>query len=97
MNTCWFQYWFAKGGSHFVGMIISPYSPQNASVISDIRCLTIGDDVAKEFLCSKYFFTLQFENVLLAMMHRLYHNCKMMHRLYHNRSLMFHLLYLSKH
>nr|KAG5709642.1 hypothetical protein BaRGS_001692 [Batillaria attramentaria] len=47
-----FQYWFAKGGNPFVGIIISPYSPQNASVISDIRCLTIGDDVAREFLCN---------------------------------------------
>lgn len=60
MNTCWFQYWFAKGGSHFVGMIISPYSPQNTSVIADIRCLTIGDDVAREFLCSKYIIRSQF-------------------------------------
>ncbi|XP_076440609.1 LOW QUALITY PROTEIN: deubiquitinase MYSM1-like [Babylonia areolata] len=47
-----FQYWFAKGGNHFVGLIISPYSPHNNSVVSDIRCLTISDEVAKEYLCN---------------------------------------------
>jgi hypothetical protein len=57
-----FQYWFAKGGSHFVGMIISPYSPQNASVISDIRCLTIGNDVAHEYLCSECCITVKLVN-----------------------------------
>ena len=50
-----------------MGMIISPYSPQNTSVIADIRCLTIGDDVAREFLCSKYIIRSQFKTVLLVM------------------------------
>ncbi|GFO48137.1 histone h2a deubiquitinase mysm1-like [Plakobranchus ocellatus] len=47
-----FQYWFSKGGNHFVGVIISPYNSLNPSVNSDIRCLTISDLHSKEFLCN---------------------------------------------
>ncbi|GFR82583.1 histone H2A deubiquitinase MYSM1-like [Elysia marginata] len=47
-----FQYWFSKGGNHFVGVIISPYNTMNPSVNSDIRCLTISDLHSKEFLCN---------------------------------------------
>ncbi|CAL1547081.1 unnamed protein product, partial [Lymnaea stagnalis] len=37
-----FQYWFSKGGNHFVGVIVSPYNASSLSVFSDIRCLTIS-------------------------------------------------------
>ncbi|KAL8590434.1 hypothetical protein ACOMHN_011647 [Nucella lapillus] len=47
-----FQHWFSRGGSHFVGIIISPYSPHNASVVSDVRCLTISQELAREYLCN---------------------------------------------
>lgn len=48
------QYWFSKGGNHFVGMIISPYNTESQTVLSDIRCLTISDNHHKELLCSKF-------------------------------------------
>ncbi|RUS73833.1 hypothetical protein EGW08_018401 [Elysia chlorotica] len=47
-----FQYWFSKGGNHFVGVIISPYNTLSPSVNSDIRCLTISEFHSKEFLCN---------------------------------------------
>ncbi|XP_060070374.1 histone H2A deubiquitinase MYSM1-like [Ylistrum balloti] len=39
-----FQEWFSKGGSKFVGVIVSPYNRQNPSLYSEFQCLTIGQE-----------------------------------------------------
>ncbi|XP_041358981.1 histone H2A deubiquitinase MYSM1-like [Gigantopelta aegis] len=43
-----FQDWFAKGGSHFVGIIISPYSRSNRDFMSEIQCLTMSRNISAE-------------------------------------------------
>ncbi|XP_046557705.1 LOW QUALITY PROTEIN: deubiquitinase MYSM1-like [Haliotis rubra] len=47
-----FQDWFAKGGSHFVGVIVSPYNKLNPGVISEVQCLTIGSEMSPEYHCN---------------------------------------------
>ncbi|XP_055886147.1 histone H2A deubiquitinase MYSM1-like [Biomphalaria glabrata] len=60
-----FQYWFSKGGNHFVGVIISPYNSTSVSVCSDINCLTISDTHSKDYSCNlpyKFDYTVVYRN-----------------------------------
>ncbi|KAH3695802.1 histone H2A deubiquitinase MYSM1-like [Dreissena polymorpha] len=43
-----FQEWFAKGGDHFVGVIVTPYNPGNSSVSSQVTCLTVSDEISPD-------------------------------------------------
>lgn len=43
-----FQEWFAKGGDHFVGVIVSPYNPGNSSVSSQVTCLTVSEEISPD-------------------------------------------------
>ncbi|BFY99501.1 hypothetical protein BsWGS_02541 [Bradybaena similaris] len=47
-----FQYWFSKGGNHFVGIIISPYNTCSPYVYSDIQCLTISKTQSTQYPCN---------------------------------------------
>lgn len=47
-----FQNWFSKGGSNFVGVIISPYSPRNPGLCSEVNCLTVSKEVIPELQCN---------------------------------------------
>ena len=41
---CVLQEWFSAGGSHFVGVIVSPYSRDNHRSQSQVQCLTIHQE-----------------------------------------------------
>ncbi|TRY66738.1 hypothetical protein DNTS_033079 [Danionella cerebrum] len=39
-----YQSYFSRGGAPFVGMIISPYNPQNPSLVSQSTCLVVQEE-----------------------------------------------------
>ncbi|CAG5133772.1 unnamed protein product [Candidula unifasciata] len=47
-----FQYWFSKGGNHFVGIIISPYNTCSPHAYSDIQCLTVSKTQSTQYPCN---------------------------------------------
>ncbi|KAJ8305574.1 hypothetical protein KUTeg_016119 [Tegillarca granosa] len=47
-----FQEWFSKGGSKFVGIIVSPYNRNNQGLCSEFQCLTISDDKSLTEKCN---------------------------------------------
>ncbi|KAK1165103.1 histone H2A deubiquitinase MYSM1 isoform X1 [Acipenser oxyrinchus oxyrinchus] len=40
-----FQSYFSRGGAQFIGMIVSPYNPTNASPHSQVTCLIVSEDL----------------------------------------------------
>ncbi|XP_058887466.1 histone H2A deubiquitinase MYSM1-like isoform X2 [Acipenser ruthenus] len=40
-----FQSYFSRGGAQFIGMIVSPYNPTNASPHSQVTCLIVSQDL----------------------------------------------------
>ncbi|KAL4235755.1 Myb-like [Mactra antiquata] len=47
-----FQEWFSKGGSNFVGIIVSPYNPRNTRLCSEVNCLTVSDEEIPKLQCN---------------------------------------------
>ncbi|XP_041134178.1 histone H2A deubiquitinase MYSM1-like isoform X1 [Polyodon spathula] len=40
-----FQSYFSRGGAQFIGMIVSPYNPTNASPHSQVTCLIVSEEL----------------------------------------------------
>lgn len=48
-----FQEWFSKGGSRYIGIIVSPYNRLNPNLSSDVQCLTVSEEVNLIQMCNK--------------------------------------------
>ncbi|KAF7244287.1 Histone H2A deubiquitinase MYSM1 [Varanus komodoensis] len=94
-----YQSYFSRGGSMFVGMIISPYNRNNALPYSQITCLVISDETSSngsyrlpyKFEVQQMLEEPQWELVLekarwIIAKYRMSHSCVPMGKIFHRDS-----------